>query len=497
MSIKKFFACALLLGSNSMYGQWTDGDTIPDFILRDLEGKQHNMDSILEEGKIIFFDFFFPACTYCWNDGVKHQIKDLTSAYGENGSNQMSVFGINVWGDGIGTYMGDLAVPNINGVDISSQNFVRGDFEYTGNYPIIPQGSAFGDTMQIVGCPTYMLACPNKRVYDSYYPWLVSDAQSKCGVSLTKVQNNVRIYVPELSTCAGFNRVNVYGQIRNTGSNNITSVRLKLMVNNTLISTQDLTYSGTNNTDATMGLTEFKFDNVLIDIPLGEYGKGPYKLVVDMINGVTLSTPIEKIIKITKTTTSTNFTDLNVELKSDMNAAELSWSIYNSNGTIVAQNPTILNNTIVSTPVSLANIECYTFRLQDIGGNGGGNYGDDSRLRALTPSNTELCDLTQTPFGHYVFGYDAFHSIRVGSLSLESADLVKLSIHPNPVKDVFTIETTEKVSVEICDINGKLLRTIYNVDQTSAVNISDLASGIYLINIKSDTASQLVKVVKD
>lgn len=498
MSIKKIFACALLLSSNITYGQWVDGDIIPDFTLEDLEGNQHDLHAILDDGKMVFFELFFPACQYCWNHLVEHEIKDLYSAYGEQGSNQMRALGINVWGTGIGTQMGDLAVPNINGVDISNQNLVRGDFEYAGNYPIIPQGSAFGDTMQVQGCPTYMLACPDKRVYVSDYQWLISDAQNLCGVSLTKIQNNVRIYVPELSTCSGLNRVNIYGHLRNTGSNNITSATVKLMVNNTVLSSQDLTYSGNNTTTATMGLTEFKFDNVFIDQPLGEYDKGPYKIVVDKINGVTLPAPIEKIIKIKTPSASTASTNLNVELLTDDTSNELSWVIYNSTGAVVTQNPSLVNSTTTNTPITLANNECYTIRLKDSGGDGGGTYGDDVYLKVIAPSNTELCNLNHnTNFSYGNFGYDIFASFRVGALSTESNDLLKLSIYPNPASDKFMVETSENVTVEISDENGKLIKSLENVTNTKWVDISDLKSGVYLVNVTNGTSSQAIRIVKD
>ena len=395
---------------------------------------------------------------------------------------------------------GNLALPNLNGVDISKQNLTRGDYEYTSNFPIFPQGQTFGDTVKVSGYPSYILACPNKKAYASYTPNLKSHALSKCGVSLTLIPNNVNIYVPELSTCSGLNRVNIYGHLRNTGSNNITSASVKLMVNSTVLSTQNLTYSGTNNTASTMGLTEFKFDNVLINQPLGQYGKGPYKIVVDKINGVSLTTPIEKIIKIKTPTASTTSTALQVELKTDNSASQLSWVIYNSAGTVVNQNTTLANNVTTNTPITLANNECYTVRLRDVGGDGGGPYGDDAFMKVKTTSNTVICDPSMGSFSNEDFGYDAFYSFKIGSLPLsinEADNSTNLSIYPNPTSDKFRVETPEKITVDITDLMGKTIRSIKDVDSAKWIDISDLQSGLYFAKIKNDKSSQLIKIIKE
>ncbi len=492
--MKKISLLFLMACTGNSFGQWTDGNKIANFTLNDVKGNSHNLYSVLDSGKVVLLDFFFPACAPCWDGMVQHKLKDVVAEYGKNGSNQLRTFGLNIWGT---VNSGNVAIPNINGVDITNQNFVRGDFEYTTNYPILPLGAAFGDSAKVQYAPTYMLVCPDKKAYESYYYNLETDALSKCNVSLTKAPNNVRIYVPELSTCSGFDRINIYGHLRNTGSNNITSARVKLMVNNTLLDTQNLTYSGTNNTSSTMGLTEFKFDNVLINQPLNTYGKGPYKIVVDMINGTNLATPIEKIIKIKTTNATTSSPNINIELKTDASSAQTSWFIYNSTGAIVAQNPGLTNNTTTNTAITMSGDGCYTVRLKDSGGDGSNN-GD--YLKVKTSSNTVLGNLNYGSFDYENFGYDVFYSFKVNatsSISDLSTVTNKVTIYPNPTTDKFRLETSEKVCVDIVDLLGKTVRTVKDVDNTRWIDISDLKTGCYLAKITNTQSSQLIKIIKE
>ena len=79
-----------------------------------------------------------------------------------------------------------------------------------------------------------------------------------------------------------------------------------------------------------------------------------------------------------------------------------------------------------------------------------------------------------------------------------SATLVKdkqIKLYPNPAKDYsnlsFTLEKAANVSLNIVDLNGKQVRSIFNGnmlqgDHSLQVNTSSLASGIYLVKMVTD-----------
>jgi len=70
------------------------------------------------------------------------------------------------------------------------------------------------------------------------------------------------------------------------------------------------------------------------------------------------------------------------------------------------------------------------------------------------------------------------------------------SIYPNPVEDVLRISNTigaDILSVTITDINGRAVREFGAIPE---INISDLNSGIYFVNINSSEGGLTKKIVK-
>ena len=53
-------------------------------------------------------------------------------------------------------------------------------------------------------------------------------------------------------------------------------------------------------------------------------------------------------------------------------------------------------------------------------------------------------------------------------------------------------------SIEITDLNGRVVKTVNAIDASNAqVNISDLSSGVYMMNITSDKGSVTKKIIKN
>lgn len=141
----------------------------------------------------------------------------------------------------------------------------------------------------------------------------------------------------------------------------------------------------------------------------------------------------------------------------------------------------------------------FTTLLQDVNNElNTGNY----RTLALSPS------LAGTSFriafqndgnDQYVMFLDNI-SI-TGTLSNDEFFSSKFATYPNPVKDVLNITSSENIlvsNVSITDING---RTIQNTSIDNAneaqINVSNLTSGIYFLNIDSDAGKAVKKFVKN
>lgn len=77
----------------------------------------------------------------------------------------------------------------------------------------------------------------------------------------------------------------------------------------------------------------------------------------------------------------------------------------------------------------------------------------------------------------------------------------KFSVSPNPANDFVTISNADNISVKaisITDLNGRVVKqnTYSNVTNVQ-VNVSDLASGVYMMSISSDKGSVTKKIIKN
>jgi uncharacterized delta-60 repeat protein len=85
------------------------------------------------------------------------------------------------------------------------------------------------------------------------------------------------------------------------------------------------------------------------------------------------------------------------------------------------------------------------------------------------------------------------------NLPSESFDISsKFNMYPNPAKNIVNIEVQDldNASVEVYDINGRQLFTQKLNTTTNAINIENLASGMYMFKVSSTQGTATSKVVK-
>ena len=85
------------------------------------------------------------------------------------------------------------------------------------------------------------------------------------------------------------------------------------------------------------------------------------------------------------------------------------------------------------------------------------------------------------------------------TLSLSPVDSIfQLSVYPNPVKDILSIgvNSNEALQVSIFDINGKLvISRVIGLERK--IDLSELESGIYIVNFKLGIKNSTIKVLKN
>ena len=73
------------------------------------------------------------------------------------------------------------------------------------------------------------------------------------------------------------------------------------------------------------------------------------------------------------------------------------------------------------------------------------------------------------------------------------------SIYPNPVDNVLTIQNSTSYEIEsvlIYNTNGAVLKQLTNTESVTAISVNDLASGLYLVQIKTGVGIQTLKFIK-
>lgn len=79
--------------------------------------------------------------------------------------------------------------------------------------------------------------------------------------------------------------------------------------------------------------------------------------------------------------------------------------------------------------------------------------------------------------------------------------LSNLSVFPNPANDVVNVTNAENILVNgitVTDLNGRTVKSSkFDGVANASINISDLASGVYMMTVSSDKGSMTKKIVKN
>ena len=183
-------------------------------------------------------------------------------------------------------------------------------------------------------------------------------------------------------------------------------------------------------------------------------------------------------------------TEVTVQVNTDAYGSETTWDIKDANGlTILSGGP--YNNLSAAgitaqspSTANLSDLTCHTFTIYDSFGDGlDAGYGSGSFT--VTDGNGTILS------SGGVFADEDGGAFKTGSSTVEVNDLKSvLSIYPNPVKNVLTIEGAY-ILLDIFDVSGKLvLSSEYNKN----INVSSLADGIYTLNISTKKGIKTQKI---
>ncbi len=72
-----------------------------------------------------------------------------------------------------------------------------------------------------------------------------------------------------------------------------------------------------------------------------------------------------------------------------------------------------------------------------------------------------------------------------------------VDIYPNPAMNDISVEMKQKSEIEISNISGQIIKTIYSDDTKTTIDIGNLSGGVYIIKVKTDKGIAIKKFIKE
>lgn len=185
--------------------------------------------------------------------------------------------------------------------------------------------------------------------------------------------------------------------------------------------------------------------------------------------------------------------NLILELKTDNFGSETSWELLNSIGEVVYNGDSYADTTLYLIDLQLLTDDCYTFVLNDAGGNGiccanGFGY---YRIKDING------------FIYFVGGSFGEMDIATFQIDLETnisaiSSLNESSIFPNPISDLVQIKSNAVIyKVVIIDTQGNLIFKDENVGTENLnLDLSHFRSGVYFIRLETANGWFIHKAIK-
>lgn len=261
-------------------------------------------------------------------------------------------------------------------------------------------------------------------------------------------------------------------RIQNTGNNTLTSLDFEYSVNSGTPANH--TWTGSLNS----------YESETVQLP-----GIPYTLLASNTVEVSIANDDDNTNNDASATfgetslTSSNY--LSLLLNTDNAGDETTWTMKDPTGAVIASGGPYGNNMTVNESIDLAVGGCHEFRIIDAGGNGSSSI-------VLYDSNNEV--LYQSS-GNYGSGAgSAFNSD--GILGINTDQLDRVSIYPNPVSAVLNILNAENANLEVYNLLGQVLYTKSNISLQEEVQVSSFTQGTYFVRITNGNAVKVSKFIK-
>jgi len=478
--------------AGAMYAQLPDNSIAPDFLAKDINGVEYSMYDIIESGKPVIMDVSATWCGPCWSYHNAHNLENLYTQYGPQGTNELMV--LFVEGDDA-TNTDCLYGPT------GCVGGTQGDWVTGTPYPIIDDYT-IADAYEIGYFPTIYLICPDhlvKEVGQLSVSGLKAAADA-CPEPTQGVAINPIVFGTDYQygkVCGTQSAIPQFLVI-NGGTDTLKSVVIELKLNG--VTVQTLNY--------TDPIPSF-YPRMINFAPVTMNGNSILKATIKSLNGVDLATPVvkQKSYQKAKATTTQSLT---LELKTDGYGQETYWELLDDQGNVYASGGnenvgpngantgtpaagagSYGNNTVYTELVEVPGNGCYFLHMVDSYGDGmcyNGAAGYYKLTETANPANVLSeggCDFADA---FNIFGADGIVNVN------DVLEATSVRLFPNPAKDMlrvdFSLKTATDVNITVTNSLGQQVRNLGNFSFAAGANnttieTANLASGIYVLNLNT------------
>lgn len=489
---KILLAFAAALTFTAAEAQMANGSVCPDFTGTDINGNTWNLYDLLDQGFAVVVDVSATWCGPCWNYHNSGALEELHASHGPDGTNDVRVLFIE--GDATTTSA------DLNGTGGSTQ----GDWVTNTPYPIIDDGN-IADILQIAYFPTIYTICPSRIINETgqlsaanHYAWIQENA---CQAATAAVDAVALGMTADGATCTNGN-VNVSVELQNLGTSPLTAATIT--VNG---GASPLVYNWSGNL-ATYASTMVNVGSVLTN--------GTTTLTAsiaangDVNSANSIATATAGVAQAT--------THVRIDILFDGWPEEVAWEITDDNGNVVASKDAgdYANMSETMEDYFLPATGCYTFTYTDGYGDGlhGSQYtgGFDGHMYVYSIGAGGVVNQA-------IYDYDGSYNLgtAAGVAASEAKDFnvtstvgidenilaTGFNAYPNPVVETlnlnFGLAQDAVVTVEVVDMLGNLVLAEQIGSKqagmnTAQLNMSELAAGMYMVNLKANNAVSTLRV---
>lgn len=557
--MKKIFTLFVAMGLVVLsFAQLPAGSTAPDFSLYEIDkttgdmitSQTINLYSMLNDYKTVYIDVSATTCGPCYSFHQTGTLESIYNNYGPNSAvNDSRVLFIE--GASTGTSWAAL-----NGNVSGHYDFVHvyGSSTELVPYPVLPlrispnyptNYNSFHTGYDIHYFPTLYMVCPNRMIFEldrnggnesaTFHGYI----NTKCPA--WNHTNDAALGIGRITNNVYYCDLNVQPQIelQNMGSANLTSATLRVTHGNDV---QTMSWTG--------NLAQFDKEMVTLPAITGS-DNGQHTLTIEIVdvNGQTdEGSSYNSHTETFSAQVTSNISTATQNFASSSNLGD--WSVvdntggyfgvysgalrlrayYASSGTTGELYAPMMNFSNVSTPSLKFNYAHRRYQssndklevkvstdcgetwntvwtkqgaeLATVTSGSGEFNASASQYQTAWFNLTEYANQSNVII-KFVFTSDYGNNVFVDNIEIldspvgiEDVDDSSLAIFPNPVKDVLTINYDKAISqIDVYDVNGKLVKTFTTVGST--VNVSDLSSGVYMLNLQTEDGLVVKKIVKE